>query len=192
MKLQHGLLTGLALLGASFLLEGCGGVAGLAVGAAGRAAGTGATFAEWKGSAPPMQPHTGRLVVYVPSRQPSLMTVDWGTGGEFNFAVDRDVCDVIGDSFVYLDLPPGRHAVSAGDMQKFLAGYRKGQFETQADIVEGRSTFVRIEPVPNGGPRIRPVVVSAGVAEAEMAKLPLDKHFVSFSCKPNAAGDRGS
>jgi len=182
----------LTLLSASLLVEGCGGVAGLAVGAAGRAAGTGATYAEWKGSSPPMELHTGRLFVYVPSRQFSLMTVDWGTGGEFLFAVDRDVCDVIGDSFVYLDLPPGRHAVSAGAMPKFLFGYRRGQFETEADIIEGRSTFVRIEPVSNGGALARPAVVGAGLAEAEMAKLPLDKHFVSFSCKPNAAGDRGS
>ncbi len=183
MKRDIGIALG--LMGLALSLGGCGGVVGLAVGAASRAAGTGSAYAEWKASAPSLQPNTGRLLVYMPTRGFSLYTADWATGGEFRFAVDRDECDVIGDSFMYVDLPPGEHTIAPGTPGPLLLGFRKGAYQTAVKIDRGRSTFVRFESA-NGG--IRPVVVGANQAEADLAKLPLDTHFASFTCKQNAAG----
>ena len=172
---------------------------GLAVGVATRVAGTGGAYADWKASAPPIPPHAGRLFVYAPNRQMSVWTSDWATGGEYVFDVNRDVCDVIGDSFAFLDLPPGAYSVSASDIKKFPGGFQKGKYAVTVRVVQGQSTFVRIDPVAGqatlvtvGGPAARPVVVSRATAEAEMAKLPLDTHVASFPCKPRAAEDRSA
>lgn len=192
-------IAAMALLALSLPIAGCGGGMGLAVGVATRVAGTGGAYADWKASAPPIAPHSGRLFVYAPNRQMSVWTSDWATGGEYVFDVDRDVCDVIGDSFAYLDLPPGAYWVSASDIKKFPGGFQKGKYAVTVKIVRGQSTFVRIDPVAGqatlvtvGGPAARPVVVGRATAEAEMAKLPLDTHVASFPCKPRAAEDRGS
>src|SRR5271166_3263073 len=132
-------------------------------------------------------------------RLESLWTADWATGGEFVFDVDRDVCDVIGSSFAYVDLPAGVHSISASDIKKFPGGFQIGKYLTMVRIVEGKTTFARIDPVPSapalvtlGGPMVRLVVVGNTRAEEEMAKLPLDTHVASFSCKLRAAEDRGT
>ena len=189
----------LALVGLSPALEGCGGAMGLGVGVVTRAAGTGQSYAAWKASAPPIPPHSGRLFVYAPNRQVSVWTADWATGGEFVFDVDRDVCDVIGSSFAYVDLPAGVHSLSASEIKKFPGGFQIGKYATAVRIVEGKTTFARIDPVPGeptlvtfSGPMVRLVVVGNTKAEEEMAKLPLDTHVTSFSCKPRAAEDRGT
>ena len=127
------------------------------------------------------------------------MVAGWATGGEYVFDVDRDVCDVIGSSFAYVDLPAGVHAISASDIKKFPGGFQKGKYSVTARIVEGKATFVRFDQVTGeptlvtvGGPAVHPVVVGMATAEAEIAKLPLDTHVASFSCKPRAAEDRAS
>ena len=102
--MKHNAVAALALLGLALSLEGCGGAMGFGVGVVTRAAGTGDAYAAWKASAPPIPPGSGRLFVYAPNRQVSVWTADWATGGEFVFDVDRDVCDVIGSSFAYVDL----------------------------------------------------------------------------------------
>jgi len=197
--MKHNAVAALALLGLALSLEGCGGAMGLGVGVVTRAAGTGDAYAAWKASAPPIPPRLGRLFVYAPNRQVSLWTADWATGGEFVFDVDRDVCDVIGSSFAYVDLPAGVHSISASDIKKFPGGFQIGKYLTMVRIVEGKTTFARIDPVPSapalvtlGGPMVRLVVVGNTRAEEEMAKLPLDTHVASFSCKPRAAEDRGT
>ena len=135
------------------------------VGVVTRAAGTGDAYAAWKASEPPIPPRLGRLFVYAPNRQVSLWTADWATGGEFVFDVDRDVCDVIGSSFAYVDLPAGVHSISASDIKKFPGGFQIGKYLTMVRIVEGKTTFARIDPVPGaptlvtlGGPMVRLVV----------------------------------
>ena len=198
--MKHTAISVFALLGAALSLEGCGGAMGLGVGVVTRAAGTGDAYSGWKASAPPIPPHSGRLFVYAPNRQVSVWTSDWATGGEFVFDVDRDVCDVIGSSFAYIDLPPGPHSVSATDIKKsFPGGFQKGKYAVTVNVVAGKPTFVSFEPVAGsssvvtlGGPSVRPVVVQGSAAEAAMAKLPLDTHVASFPCKPRAAEDRAS
>ena len=197
--MKHSAVAALALFGAALALEGCGGAMGLGVGVVTRAAGTGDAYAAWKASAPPIPSRSGRLFVYAPSRQVSIWTADWATGGEFVFDVDRDVCDVIGSSFAYVDLPVGVHSLSASEIKKFPGGFQIGKYVTAVRIVEGKTTFARIDPVPGaptlvtlGGPMVRLTVVGNTKAEAAMAKLPLDTHVASFSCKPRAAEDRAT
>ena len=197
--MKHEAVAAIALLGMALALEGCGGAMGLGVGAVTRAAGTGDAYAAWKASAPPIPAHSGRLFVYAPDRQISVWTADWATGGEYVFDVDRDVCDVIGSSFAYVDLPPGPHSISASDIKKFPGGFQKGKYAVTVNVVAGKPTFVSFEPVAGspsvvtvGGPLVRPVVVQGSAAEAAMAKLPLDTHVASFACKPRAAEDPGT
>ena len=197
--MKHAAAVVLALAALSPALQGCGGAMGLGVGVVTRAAGTGETYAAWKAKAPPIPPHSGRLFVYAPNRQVSVWTADWATGGEFVFDVDRDVCDVLGSSFTYIDLPAGAYSVSATDIKKFPGGFQKGKYAVTARIAAGRPTFVRFEPVAGaptvvtfGGPTVRPVVSTGIAAEAELANLPLDTHVASFACKPRAAEDRAS
>ncbi|HXZ15175.1 MAG TPA: hypothetical protein VEH77_04250 [Roseiarcus sp.] len=196
--MKHIAVAALALFGAALALEGCGGAMGLGVGVVTRAAGTGDAYAAWKASAPPIPSGSGRLFVYAPSRQVSIWTADWATGGEFVFDVDRDVCDVIGSSFAYVDLPAGVHSLSASEIKKFN-GFQIGKYVTTVKIAGGKTTFARIDPVPGAptlvtfsGPAVRLTVVGNREAEEEMAKLPLDTHVASFSCKPRAAEDRGT
>ena len=167
--MKHNAVAALALLGLALSLEGCGGAMGLGVGVVTRAAGTGDAYAAWKASSPPIPPRLGRLFVYAPNRQVSFWTADWATGGEFVFDVDRDVCDVIGSSFAYVDLPAGVHSISASDIKKFPGGFQIGKYLTMVRIVEGKTTFARIDPVPGaptlvtlGGPRHRRLSPSAG------------------------------
>jgi hypothetical protein len=197
--MKHTAVAALALLGLALSLEGCGGAMGLGVGVVTRTAGTGDAYAAWKASAPPIPPGSGRLFVYAPNWQVSIWTADWATGGEFVFDVDRDVCDVIGSSFAYVDLPAGLHSLSASNIKKFPGGFQIGKYLTKVSIVAGKTTFARLDPVPGaptlvtlGGPEVRLTVVGAARAEEEMAKLPLDTHVASFSCKPRAAEDRGT
>jgi len=197
--MKHNMAAALALLALALCLAGCGGAMGLGVGVVTRTAGTGDAYTAWKASAPPIPPRLGRLFVYAPDRQISIWTADWATGGEFVFDVDRDVCDVIGSSFAYVDLPAGVHFLSARDIKKFPGGFQIGKYLTTVGIVQGRTTFARIDPVAGspalvtlGGPTVRLVVVGNTRAEEEMAKLPLDTHVASFSCKPRAAEDRGT
>ena len=171
---------------------------GLAVGAATRVAGTGRAYADWKASAPPIPPHAGRLFVYAPNRQMSVWTSVWATGGEYVFDVDRDVCDVSATVSPISIFSPGIYSVSASDIKKFPGGFQESRYAVTVKVVQGQSTFVRIDPVAGqstlvtvGGPAARPVVVGRATAEAEMAKLPLDTHVASFPCKPRAAEDRG-
>jgi hypothetical protein len=93
----------------------------------------------------------------------------------------------------------GVHSLSASDIEKFPGGFQIGKYPTMVRIVEGKTTFARIDPAPGaptlvtlGGPTVRLVVVGNTKAEEEMAKLPLDTHVASFSCKPRAAEDRGT
>jgi len=197
--MKHNMAAALALLALALCLAGCGGAMGLGVGVVTRTAGTGDAYTAWKASAPPIPPRLGRLFVYAPDRQISIWTADWATGGEFVFDIDRDVCDVLGSSFTYIDLPAGAYSISATDIKKFPGGFQKGKYVATARVAAGKPTFVRFEPVAGapsvvtlGGPTVRPLVVSGIAAEAELANLPLDTHVASFACKPRAAEDRGA
>src|SRR5579863_4941612 len=97
------------------------------VGTAMRVSETGDDFAVWKTRMPAIMPGTGRLIVY-PGGSLSMVSeaTSIGTGGDEHFVVDRDVCKILGHSFVYLDLAAGRHVISADHVSKFLDGYEIG------------------------------------------------------------------
>ena len=154
--MKHNAAAALALLGLALSLEGCGGAMGLGVGVVTRAAGTGDAYAAWKASAPPVPPGLGRLFVYAPNRQVSVWTADWATGGEFVFDVDRDVCDVIGSSFAYVDLPAGAHSLSASDIKKFPGGFQIGKYSTTVRIRRRKDNVRAHRACPRGADACHP------------------------------------
>lgn len=183
----------LVLVSFSLALGSCGGAIGLAVGAAGRAAGTGDEYAAWKSTMPPIPPGAGRVFFYIPGREFTLNAVTMASGQQRVFGIDKDVCGVVEDTFMYLDLPPGNHEISVGDMVglKWLGKpFRKGKTIISVNVAAGGTTFVRLDPAGEDAD-LAPRIVDAATAEAEMMKLSLDKHFVSMECKKNIAVDRG-
>lgn len=182
----------IALLSLCLSLTGCGGgLVGVAVSAAGRSAGTGDDYASWKSTMPAIPPGTGRLVVYIPNRASGISAFEIGAGGRQMFGVDKDVCDVIGGAFMYVDVPAGDHDVSVNDMQMLFGRFRRGKYTMKMKITDGRVTYLRFDAATEDA-GTAPRVVDAATAEAEMAKLPLDTHFVSFECKKDAAQERGT
>jgi hypothetical protein len=138
---------------------------------------------------PPIPPGSGRLFVYLPGGAFSAISV-----AQRVFGVDRDVCGVLDNTFTYLDLPPGNHDISVGDMvglKWFGKPFRKGKTIIGVQVAAGRTTFVRLDPAGEDAD-LAPHIVDAATAEAELSKLSLDKHFASMECKQNVAADRGT
>gem|GEM_PF-4236408 len=138
---------------------------------------------------PGIPPGTGRLIVYIPARSFTLNAVEIGTGALRIFAIDSDVCGVIEAAFMYVDVPAGNHNMSTGDMEMLFGKFRRGKYETNVRVAGGGLTYVRIDIVDR---HLAPRLIDAATAEEELAKLPLDTHFVSFECKKDAAQERGT
>src|SRR5690349_6806407 len=95
-------------------LNGCVMAVTRGIGTVERQLGVGDEFRAWKAEMPPIASGKGRLVVY-PGGGRSFVydATGIGKGGEQLFTVDKDVCTVLGDSFVFLDVPAGAHEVSS-------------------------------------------------------------------------------
>jgi hypothetical protein len=159
------------------------------IGAVERAAGVGENFSTWKAQMPPIPAGRSRIVVYPGGRRSLVYSVTGvGKGGEQVFAVDRDVCEVLGDSFIFLDLPPGAHEISSEGVSQ-LFGYQKGKNRLSVSLARSSLTYIRIDK--EGDPlwhHYVPKQVDAARAEAELAKLPLYRD--GLTCRPNKAEDR--
>jgi hypothetical protein len=117
---------------------------------------------------PALPPSTGRLFVYVSGRSNNFLNAyELGTGGEQRFVVDKDVCDILGATFTYMDLPAGTHTVSADDVDKFL-GFRKGRYEVKANITDSHAVYVRIDKVSQDGVHTVPRLVDAAAATSKL------------------------
>src|SRR5689334_21927938 len=129
-----------------------------------------------------------RLVVYPGgSRSVIYRVTGVGKGGEQMFTVDRDVCEVLGDSFIFLDIAPGPHEITSEGVSE-LFGYRKGKNHLSVDLAPSRLTYVRIDK--QGDPlwhHYVPKLVDAANAETELAKLPLYKE--GLTCRLNKVED---
>ena len=159
-SMKHNSVAALALLGLCSFSRRLRWRDGLGRGRVTRTAGTGDAYTAWKASAPPIPPGSGRLFVYAPNRQVSIWTADWATGGEFVFDVDRDVCDVIGSSFAYVDLPAGVHSLSASEHQEVPRRFPNRQIRDDGQNRSRRTTFApsilppaRRRLSPSAGPR---------------------------------------
>ena len=133
----------------------------------------------------------GRLIVYPGGRRSFVYeTTSIGKGGEQFFAVNRDVCTVLGRSFIYLDLPAGRHEVSAEDVSG-LFEYRIGRNKLDLAIDPGSLTYVRIDREDPGAlarSHYYPRLVEPARAEAELKDWPI--YNEGLKCRPNRAMDR--
>jgi hypothetical protein len=159
------------------------------IGAAERAMSIGDNFRSWKAQMPAVPAGRSRLVVY-PGGSRSLVyqATGVGKGGEQVFAVDRDVCEVLGDTFVFLDVAPGPHEISSEGVSQ-LFGYQKGKNRLSVNLAPSKLTYIRIDK--EGDPlwhHYVPKLVDAARAEAELAKLPLYRD--GLTCRLNKAEDR--
>lgn len=172
-------------------LNGCFMLVTRGVGTVERALSVGDEFRSWKAQMPAIPPDRGRLIVYPGgSRSAVFEATNVGKGGDQDFVVDRDVCTVLGHSFVFLDLAPGPHEVSSDDVSA-LFEYRKGKNKLNIDIASSTLTYVRIDK-ESGGLFTRshyfPKLVEAAVAEAELKDLPIYQD--GLKCRENKAVDR--
>ena len=159
------------------------------IGAVERATGIGENFSTWKARMPAIPPGRSRIVVY-PGGSRSLVyaATGIGKGGEQVFAVDRDVCTVLGDSFIFLDFPPGPHEISSEGVSQ-LFGYQKGKNRLSLNLRPSALTYVRIDKEGDAlWHHYLPKLVDAARAEAELAKLPLYRE--GLTCRLNKAEDR--
>jgi hypothetical protein len=87
---------------------------------------------KWRAIAPPIAPGRGRLIVY-PGGSLSIVyeKTSFGKGGELDFVVDCDVCQIFGRTFVFLDVPASAHKIPADDVSDLLHPfeYRLGKYE---------------------------------------------------------------
>lgn len=178
---------------ACLLLDGCIMAATRGIGTVERQIGIGEEFRDWQAHRPPIPAGRGRLVVYPGgSRSFVYETTGIGKGGEQLFAVDRDVCTVLGHSFVYLDLPAGPHEISAEGVST-LFGYQKGKNKLPLQLAPAGVTYIRIGREKHGvfsRSHYAPSVVEAAAAEAELMQYPLYRD--GLTCRPNKAEDRPS
>jgi hypothetical protein len=159
------------------------------IGAVERAASIGEAYSTWKAQMPAIPPGRSRIVVY-PGGSRSLVysATGIGKGGEQYFAIDRDVCEVLGDSFIFLDVAPGAHEISSEGVSQ-LFGYQKGKNRLSVNLAASKLTYIMIDKV--GDPlwhHYVPKLVDAARAEAELAKLPLYRE--GLTCRLNRAEDR--
>jgi hypothetical protein len=162
------------------------------VGTAMRSFETGDDFAVWKTQMPAIPPATGRLIVY-PGGSLSMVyeATSIGTGGDEHFVVDRDVCKVLGHSFVFLDLAAGKHVISADHVSKFLDGYEIGRYKLDVTIAPSTVTYVKIDKEKTGeafSHHYVPKLVEAAAAESALRGFPI--YSDGLKCKINQAKDR--
>ena len=172
-------------------LNSCVLVATHVVGSAMRSGEVGDKFASWQAGTPPIPAGMGRVIVY-PGGSRSFVYEETGIGrgGEQLLTVDRDVCTVLGHSFIFLDLPAGPHRVTAGDVSE-LAGYQIGINKLDLNVAVGTVTYVRIDKQVTGTftqSRYFPTAVAPASAVAELTDFPIYKD--GLQCRRNEAKDR--
>src|SRR5688500_14209991 len=133
---------------------------------------------------PSIPPGRSRSVVYAGgSRSLGYAATGVGKCGEQVFAVDRDVCTVLGDSFIFLVLPPGPHEISSEGVSQ-LFGYQKGKNRLSLNLRSSALTYVRIDKEGDAlWHHYVPKLIDAARAETELGKLPLYKE--GLTCRLN-------
>lgn len=179
------------MLLACLCLNGCIGAAAYGVGTVMRQMAVGDAYAKWRPQMPAIAPGSGRIIVYPGgSRSVVYEATNIGTGGEQLFVVDRDVCKVLGHSFVFLDLAAGPHEISAEDVSEPF-GYRVGKNKLNLKIVPASLTYIRIDKQSAGTfspSHYFPGVIAAATAEVELNSLAIDKD--DLQCRVNKAEER--
>ena len=181
------ILVSLSCLG----LNACIAVITHGVGTVERSLGVGDDFGRWKAQMPAIPTGRGRIIVYPGgSRSVVFETTRIGLGGEQNFAVDNDVCTVLGNSFIFVDLTAGLHQISAGNMSE-LFGYRKGKNKLDINVMPSSLTYIRINKESGGlfsKNHYFPNLVAAPAAEMELRQFPI--YINGLKCRVNKAQER--
>jgi len=174
-------------------LGGCIPVVTHGIGAVERAVAVGEAYPAWQTHMPPVPAGKGRIIAF-PGESLSLVyeTTGFGKGGDLDFVVDRDVCTVLGRSFVFLDYPAGPHELSVDDVSDLLDPftYKKGRHKIDLTIAAGSVTYIRFDK--QRGDMLVPHYFAKKVDAA--AAAPVLKDYVidkdGLACKPHRAEDR--
>lgn len=182
-----------ALCVACLGLGGCIPVITHGIGAVERAVAVGEAYPAWQAHMPPVPDGKGRVIAF-PGESLSLVyeATGFGKGGDLDFVIDRDVCSVLGRTFVFLDIPAGPHELSIDDVSDLLDPftYKKGRHKIDLAIAAGSVTYIRFDK--ERGDLLVPHYFARKVDEA--AAAPVLKDYVidkdGLACKPNRAEDR--
>ena len=125
------------------------------------------TYADTMRAAPTLAPNSGRMVIFYP-RLPmaGFNPVPFGTGGAgiVELTVDAEKASVMDQTFVFIDVPAGQHAVAYS-----RGGLLAGTHRTDVNVKAGSTTFVRInaEQLEEGPGKI----VTAAEAQGLLANV---------------------
>jgi hypothetical protein len=174
-------------------LDGCIAVVTHGIGAVERAVAVGEDYTAWKAHAPAVPKGKGRIILF-PGEGLSLIyeATRFGKGGEEYFTIDRDVCSVLGRTFVFLDYPAGAHKLTVDDVTDLLQPftYTIGRNKLDLTLAEGSVTYVRLDKQKNDLliNHYSLHKVEAAVAEPVMKDYSIDTD--GLACKPTRAEDR--
>jgi hypothetical protein len=124
------------------------------------------TYAELKDSIQQITPTSGRLFIYLVDGGPNL----FNTGGlMYDYCtVDEHIYKIMGKTYWYIDLLPGKHKVTVGGGKNKIVEF---------DIAEGQTIYCRIN-LSFGFPySLSPVIIEPKEAEQELLGLDWYKNF---------------
>lgn len=154
---------------------GCAG----AIMAAGRSSemGGAGTYSELKESMTPPASGSGRLIVYLTGGGPNVLS--WGGDVLANACtIDDTAYKINGAAYWYVDIPPGKHKVTADGVKGSFGGFGYGKHAVEFDLAEGQTKYCRIDVSGVGVfMSLTPVMVEQPVAEGELMKLSFYKNF---------------
>ncbi len=147
------------------------------VGMIARGVTTGKKYSEAKTTIQPIPSGYGRLFVYLVDGGPNIINT---LGVVSTCTVDRQVCEIAGKSYFFIDLLPGRHKVTSGSVNGVIGlfGAKYGKYAEDFDLGCGKTKYCRLDLNGFGAfTEIKPIMVSPSVAEQELETLPFKKFY---------------
>ncbi len=162
------LLVGLALVIATLSATGCMD----ALMYAARQSEMSGTYSELKQSMTPPPSGSGRLIVYVAGRGPDAIW--WGGSLMSACTVDEDCYGIRGASYWYVDIPSGKHKVTADGVEGAL---KYGKNAVEFELQENETKYCKIDVSTGIFATLTPAMIEPSVAEKELATLSFFKKF---------------
>ncbi len=142
-------------------------------------------YAQFKNTSGPIKPGFGRVIVYFPGGGPNMVNLE----GRYAFCtIDEDIYRLFGESFWSIDVPVGKHKITAQDVRPVYIRnplrptepgepepeegrwkyWSLGKFSVEFDVREKETKYCRIE---NASGMLKPAIVDPGLAEIDLTEL---------------------
>ena len=142
-------------------------------------------YAQFKNTSGPIKPGFGRVIVYFPGGGPNILN----TYGHTRFCtIDKDIYRLLGESFWSIDVPVGKHRITAQEVEPVYIRntlrptepgepepeegrwkyWSFGKFAVELDIREKETKYCRIEGASG---ILKPAIVDPGLAEIDLTEL---------------------